>query len=108
MIIGHPATNTVGPVIWHGHVPERTVTRVKATHIHLIHVDEGVAEDSPSIAMGCDVEKGWKDISAKDSLVVVEVWVPSRTKLTGTDEGRGEWCIVRGDVYASPDYLPES
>lgn len=67
MIIGHPAADTVGPMNWHGHVPERAVTGAEATHVHLIHFGEGVAVDSPSIAMGCDVEKGLKTISATDS-----------------------------------------
>ena len=67
MIIRHPPADTVGPVIWHRHVAERTVTGVEATHIHLIHLGEGVAVDSPSIAMACDVEKGLNDISAKES-----------------------------------------
>lgn len=67
MIIGYPATDTVGPMIWHGHVPERTVTGVEATHIHLIHIGEGIAVSYPSNAMGCDFEKSLKDISAKDS-----------------------------------------
>lgn len=67
MVIGHSAAETVGPMIWHGHVPERTVTGIKANHVHLVHLGEGVGIDCPPIAMGCDVEKGWKDISAKDS-----------------------------------------
>lgn len=54
-------------MIWHRHVPERTVTGVEATHIHLIHIGEGVGVDSASIAMGCDVEQWLRDISAKDS-----------------------------------------
>ena len=67
MLIGHPAADTIWAMIWHGYVPERTVTGVEATHVHLIHIGEGVAVDSPSIAMGCDVEKGLKNISAEDS-----------------------------------------
>ena len=68
MIIGHPAADTVWAMIRHGHVPERTVTGVEATHVHLIHTGEGVRLDFLPIAMGCDVEKGLvKDISDKDS-----------------------------------------
>ena len=68
MIIGHPAADTVWAMIRHGHIAERTVTGVEATHVHLIHTGEGVRLDSLPIAMGCDVEKGLvKDISAKDS-----------------------------------------
>ena len=40
--------------------------------------------------------------------MVVKVWLPSRTKLTGSDEGGGERCMVRGDVYNSPDFLSEA
>lgn len=67
MLIGHPAADTVWGMIGHGHVPERTISGVEATHVHLIHIGEGVTVNSPSIAMGCDVEKGLKDVSAKDS-----------------------------------------
>ena len=60
--------------------------------------------------MGCDVEKGLKDISAKDSLVVVAVRVPSRTKLTSSSEGRDVesdvW--VRGEMCTSVDDLSEA
>ncbi len=59
-VVGHPAADTIWAMIWHRHIPERTVTGVEATHVHLVHIGEGIAVDSASIAMGCDVEDGFE------------------------------------------------
>lgn len=77
-------------MIWHGHIPKRTIIGVEA-HVHWIHYDGRL----PSIAVGCDVGEGWKGISAKDSWMMDEIRVPSRTKLTGNDEEREERFMVR-------------